>query len=453
MAARKAYLSKLRQDAAAIFHAGLKAVNAEAAVLSACRVEGGHLHTPAGDFDLSAAGRIYVIGAGKASADMAAAIERLLGERITAGAVTVKYGHTRQLNHIRLTEAGHPVPDSNGLDGSRRILDIADTATENDLVICLISGGGSALMPLPQPPLTLSDKQQTIRALMDCGAGINEINAIRKHLSAIKGGHLAGRIFPAAGLTLIVSDVIGDNLDVIASGPTVPDTSCFSDCLQIIEAYEIRNRLPKAVFDHLAAGAAGAMEETPKADAEAFKNTRNAIVASSRTALARAKEAAVALGYNSLILSALIQGETKDAARVHAGIAMEIRQTGNPVEPPACILSGGETTVTIHGRGKGGRNQEFALAAALDIAGEPGIVILSGGTDGTDGPTDAAGAVVDSNTVQNALDAGLSPLAHLQANNAYPFFEQTGELLMTGPTGTNVMDLRIVLVDSKTEKT
>jgi len=452
MAARKAYLSKLRQDAASIFHAGLKAVNAEAAVLSACRVEDEHLHTPAGAIDLSAIARIYVIGAGKASADMAAAIERLLGERVTAGAMTVKYGHSRELKRIRLTEAGHPIPDQNGLDGSRRILEIADTAAADDLVICLISGGGSALMPLPQPPLTLSDKQQTIQALMDCGAGINEINAIRKHLSAIKGGRLAGRIFPAAALTLIVSDVIGDSLDVIASGPTVPDTSRFSDCLQIIKTYQIRNRLPEAVFDHLSAGAAGALEETPKADAEAFKNTRNAIVASSRTALARAKEAAVALGYNSLILSALIQGETKDAARVHAAIAMEIRQTGNPASPPACLLSGGETTVTIHGRGKGGRNQEFALAAALDIAGEPGIVILSGGTDGTDGPTDAAGAVVDANTVQNALDAGLSPLAHLQANNAYPFFEQTGELLMTGPTGTNVMDLRIVLVDSKTEE-
>ncbi len=446
MSKDNASLSRLRQDALSIFKAGVDAVNAEAAVLNACRRIGNHLQIHDQSFDLAAVNHVYVIGAGKASADMAAGLECLLKGRITEGAVTVKYGHTRPLEYIRLIEAGHPVPDHNGLRGAEQILKIADHASEKDLVICLLSGGGSALLPLPADGLTLSDKQKTIQTLLACGAGIDEINAIRKHMSAIKGGRLARRASPATVITLILSDVVGDRLDVIASGPTVPDAGTFSDGMGIIEAYSLQNLIPESVLNHMAAGASGGIEETPKPDTAVFVQTFNFIIGSNLAALEQARKTAEAMGYHTLILSSMIQGETKDAANVHTAIAREIRNSGNPTSPPACLLSGGETTVKISGYGLGGRNQEFALAAAIDIKDEQAMVVLSGGTDGTDGPTDAAGAVVDSETVQKAEQAGISPYTHLKNNDSYNFFKQTGELLMTGPTGTNVMDLRVILV-------
>ena len=439
-------LSRLRQDAAAIFQSGIDAVNAEAAISNACEIKDDQLHIQNAPFDLPAYANIYLIGAGKASADMAVALESLLGDRIAGGAITVKYAHTRPLKHIDLIEAGHPIPDDSGLKGAQRILEIADQANQSDLIICLLSGGGSALLPLPAESLTLSDKQAVIQTLLDCGATINEINALRKHISAIKGGRLASRVWPATLITLILSDVVGDKLDVIASGPTVPDPSTFSDCIKIIESYYLKNRIPESVLRHLELGASGGIEETPGADAEAFNRTFNYIVGSNITALDAARKTAENLGYHTLILSSMIQGETRDAARVHTAIAKEVRQTENPVAPPACLLSGGETTVTMKGDGLGGRNQEFALAAALDIRDETMMVILSGGTDGTDGPTDAAGAIVDGTSVQKAESKGLSPYTYLNNNDSYHFFNQTGELLTTGPTGTNVMDLRIMLV-------
>lgn len=438
--------ARLRQDAANIFQSGINAVNAETAVRNACQLTGTRLQIQEASFDLSAYDSLYVIGAGKATADMAAAIESLLGDRIRGGLITVKYGHTRPLKYIDIVEAGHPLPDANGLKGARQILEIADQATESDLILCLLSGGGSALLPQPAEGLTLADKQAVIQALLDCGAAINEINAIRKHISAIKGGRLAQSARPAALITLILSDVVGDKLDVIASGPTVPDTSTFPDCVKIIEAYHLKDRIPASVLNHLELGTSGDIEETPKTDAEAFNQTFNFIVGSNITALKAACKTAENLGYNALILSSMIEGETKDVARVHTAIAKEIRQSKTPLAPPACLLSGGETTVTIAGEGLGGRNQEFALAAAIDIRDEAVMVVLSGGTDGTDGPTDAAGAVIDTDTFQKALDTGLSPYAYLKNNDSYHFFQQTGDLLMTGPTGTNVMDLRIVLV-------
>jgi hydroxypyruvate reductase len=446
MASVQPSLRRLRQDAAKIFQSGIDAVNAEAAVSNACQIKGDQLHIQDTPFDLSAYTNIYVIGAGKASAGMAVALESLLGNRITGGAIAVKYAHTRPLKHIDLIEAGHPIPDDNGLKGAQRILELADQANEADLVICLLSGGGSALLPQPAASLAFSDKQAVIQALLDCGATINEINALRKHISAIKGGRLAGKVWPATLITLILSDVVGDKLDVIASGPTVPDSSTFADCLRIIESYHLKNRIPESVLKHLELGASGGIEETPKADAEVFRQTYNYIVGSNINALEAARKTAESLGYKTLILSSMIQGETREAARIHAAIAREIRQTGNPLAPPACLLSGGETTVTIKGDGLGGRNQEFALAAAIDIRDEAMMAILSGGTDGTDGPTDAAGAIVDGTSFQKAEKRGLSPDTYLNNNDSYHFFSQTGELLMTGPTGTNVMDLRIVLV-------
>ena len=439
-------LTKLRQDAVTIFQAGIDAVNAETAVLNTCRINADQLHIKDEIFDLSTFDNVYIIGAGKASADMAAALESLLEGRITTGTINVKYGHTRSLNNIGLIEAGHPIPDKNGLEGAKKILKIADKATEADLVICLLSGGGSALLPLPAAPLSLSDKQNTIQALLECGATINEINAIRKHASAIKGGRLARHTWPATLITLILSDVVGDPLDVIASGPTVPDSSSFMDCMRIIESYQLNNRIPTSVLNYISEGIAGQVEETPKSGASVFDQTFNFIIGNNISALRQAGKTAEALGYNTIILSSMIQGETKDVAKVHTAIASEIRQTGNPVAPPACVLSGGETTVKITGSGRGGRNQEFALTAAIELMDEPGMVILSGGTDGTDGPTDAAGAVVDGNTVKKAFDAGISPDTYLENNDSYNFFTQTGDLLKTGPTGTNVMDLRIILV-------
>jgi hydroxypyruvate reductase len=322
--------------------------------------------------------------------------------------------------------------------GAERIAQIAADAGAGDLLICLISGGASALLPLPVAGVNLEDKQRLTQLLLACGANIHEMNCVRKHLSRLKGGQLAKLAYPARVLTLILSDVIGDNLDVIGSGPTVPDTSTFADARAVLDKYELWGHAPAAVAEHLRA----AVEETPKPGDPVFQHVRNVIVGSNRLAVDAAAVEARALGYRTLILSTLIQGETRDVARMHAAIALEVAASGNPVEPPACIISGGETTVTIRGEGLGGRNQEFALAAAMDISGSPNITILSGGTDGTDGPTDAAGAVVDGGTVTDVAVANES----LARNDSYHFFEAAGGLLKTGPTNTNVADVRLMLI-------
>jgi hydroxypyruvate reductase len=333
----------------------------------------------------------------------------------------------------------------NGEDGSRAILSLASDAGKDDLVLCLMSGGGSALLPLAAEGLSLKDKQDTIKVLLACGATIHEINAIRKHTSNIKGGRLARTTYPATLISLILSDVVGDDLDVIASGPTVPDSSTFVDCMEIFKKYNILNKLPDTVVRHIEAGISGKVDETPKIGDPAFDNVNNVIVGSNFEAISAAKKEAQSLGYNTLVLSSMIEGETKHVAHVHGAIAREVVKTGNPLPAPACILSGGETTVTITGSGLGGRCQEFALAAALDISENENIVILSGGTDGNDGPTDAAGAVADSDTINRATAKGLDPREYLENNDSYNFFKKMGDLLITGPTNTNVMDLRITL--------
>jgi hydroxypyruvate reductase len=414
-----------RSDALRIFHAALRAADPAEAVLRHARIEG--------DFR-----RIFVVGAGKAGASMAQAVERLLGERITAGLINVKYGHTAPLQRIELNECGHPVPDANGMRGAERIAQMAADAAAGDLLICLISGGASALLPLPVAGVNLEDKQRLTQLLLACGANIHEMNCVRKHLSRVKGGQLAKLAYPARVLTLILSDVIGDNLDVIGSGPTVPDSSTFADARAVLDKYGLWDQAPEAVAEHLRA----AVGETPKPGDPVFQRVRNVIVGSNRLAVDAAAVEARALGYRTLILSTLIQGETRDVARMHAAIALEVAASGNPVEPPACIISGGETTVTIRGDGLGGRNQEFALAAAMDISGSPNITILSAGTDGTDGPTDAAGAVVDGHTVTDAAAAN----EYLARNDSYHFFEAAGGLIKTGPTNTNVADVRLMLI-------
>ena len=439
-------IEKLREDASRIFYKGLEAVEPRAAVKRNCRLDGDTLHIGNSTYDLSKVKNIYVIGSGKASAPMAAAVEDILGDRITSGIINVKYGHTADVNRVKLVEAGHPVPDENGQAGAQAILDLARKAEADDLLICLVSGGGSALLPLPCEGMTLKDKQDTTSVLLACGATIHEINAIRKHLSGAKGGQLARAAHPADIISLMLSDVIGDDLDVIASGPTVPDFSTYQDCMDIFSKYDIVEKLPEKIIKHMEAGIAGNLPETPKEGDPAFEKTKNLVIGSNINAVEAAKAEAESLGYNTIVLSSMIEGETKEVALVHGAMAREVLKNGYPVAAPACILSGGETTVTIKGDGKGGRNQEFSLAAALDIAGQENIVVLSGGTDGNDGPTDAAGALSDTHTIKRAEEMKLSPQAYLNNNDSYHFFEKLGDLLKTGPTNTNVMDVRIMLV-------
>ncbi|MFY9726623.1 MAG: glycerate kinase [Bryobacteraceae bacterium] len=421
----------LRHQAAAIFRAALRAADPHDAVL---RYLARH--------DYSRFRHLYVIGAGKAGASMARAAERALGSMITGGLVNVKYGHVAKLRRIELNECGHPVPDERGVAGAERIVAIASAAGVGDLVLCLISGGASALMPLPAPPVTLAEKQEVTRLLLASGADIHEINAVRKHLSAIKGGQLARLARPAAVEALLVSDVIGDNLDVIGSGPAAPDRSTFADAAEVLDRYGIRDKVPAAVRVHIDQGVAGAIEETPKPGDRIFARVRNTVLGGSRLALDAAARHARQLGFRTLVLSSAIAGETRDIARMHAAIAREVAETGRPVKPPACIITGGETTVTLRGGGLGGRNQEFVLAAALDIAGLDNVVVFSAGTDGTDGPTDAAGAIADGDTLRRKPDAR----RYLDANDSYHYFEALSDLVITGPTNTNVADVRIFLI-------
>ena len=439
-------IEKMRSDARSMFSAGLASVKPDAAIERFCRRTGDTLSCGKHQYDLSQIQRIFIVGAGKASAPMAAALERMLGQAVAGGVVNVKYGHTAALNRVQLVEAGHPVPDLNGVMGTQAMIDICRGAGAQDLVIGVISGGGSALSPLPAPPLTLQDKQHTSQVLLDSGANIHEINAIRKHISAVKGGRLAQAAYPSPMLNLILSDVVGDDLDVIASGPAVPDRSTFGDCMRIINKYNLKGKLPAAVLNRIEGGLRGEVEETPKAGTHFFRSTVNVVVGSNFEAVLAAKEKAVLLGYNTIILSSLMVGETREIALAHTAIAKEIRHSGNPAPVPACIISGGETTVTIRGSGLGGRNQEFALAALAEIDGLKNTVILSAGTDGNDGPTDAAGAIVDHQTAQRARDLGIDPDVYLADNDAYHFFESLSDLFITGPTNTNVMDLRIMLV-------
>jgi len=439
-------VQKLRSDGIEIFTHALKAVDPVEAVKRCLRVDGENLVVDGKAYSLRDYANIYVIGAGKAGASMAFAIEEIVGDRITKGVINVKYGHVSQLKRVKLNEVGHPIPDEKGVSGSEEIAELLDQLGENDLVICLISGGGSALLPSPAEGISLEDKQKMTNLLLECGANINEINAIRKHISKLKGGGIARLAYPSTVVALILSDVVGDPLDVIASGPTVPDKSTFGDCMAILKKYELLEEVPESIQARIQRGIKGEIEETPKAGNPIFEKTHNVIIGSNIIAVKAAEGKARELGYGTIILSTFIEGETREVAKVHAAIAKEILKTNHPVSPPACIISGGETTVTIRGKGLGGRNQEFVLAAALDIQELEGVVILSGGTDGTDGPTDAAGAIADADTVRRALELGFDANAYLDDNDSYHFFGKLGDLLTTGPTNTNVMDLRLILV-------
>jgi glycerate 2-kinase len=422
-----------RKHALEIFRASLAAADPDHAMMRALKFDGRYLSAGRRRYDLTRFDRVQVIGAGKAGRAMAQALERLLGRRIHGGLVNVPDGSAAPLRRVTMHASSHPVPDERGEEGARRILRIAERAGPRDLLLCVISGGASALMPFPSPPLTLAQKQEITRHLLASGATIHEMNVVRKHLSSIKGGQLAMGAWPATLVAFILSDVPGDDLATIGSGPTVADPSTEQDALSILKHYGI-------------AFPAEALHETPKPDDPALRRVKDLIIGSNRLALDAAARKAKELGYRTLMLSSFMEGETREVAKVHAAIAKEVLSSGRPLRRPATIFSGGETTVTLRGKGKGGRNQEFVLAAALALEGYGPHVIFSGGTDGIDGPTDAAGAYVDSLTLARARAMGLDPRKYLDDNDSYTFFEKLEGLIKTGPTGTNVMDVRMILL-------
>ena len=438
---RRAYLP--------IVEAALAAVEPRACTHQALQREGDQLHVGDRTYDLGQVRNLYVAGCGKASAPMAQAVEDVLGDRITGGVVVVKYGHTAPTRHARLVEAGHPLPDTQSIAGAQAVVGLAHQAGEEDLVVMLISGGGSALLTLPAPGLILEDLQSLTELLLRCGATINEINGLRKHCSAVKGGQLARHIAPARTLGLILSDVVGNPLDTIASGPLVPDPTTFADAWAVVEKYDLVDSLPPRVRTHLQAGLLhGEAPETPKPGDPIFDRAQVVIVGDNARAAESAARAAADAGYHAQVLSTFVEGEAREVARVVAALGKEVVCYNRPQPPPACLILGGETTVTVCGTGTGGRNQELALTAALALEGWPHVTVVALGTDGNDGPTDAAGGMVDGGTVARARAAGLNPLEHLQNNDAYPLLRATNDLLVTGPTNTNVNDLIFVFVEA-----
>ena len=395
--------------------------------------------------DLAAYERVFVCGAGKGTAPMARAMEELLGDYLRGGDIIVKYGHTDRLRKVQLHEAAHPVPDENTLSATNRLLENLQHLTENDCVFVLLTGGGSALMESLPAGIQLTDLQQLSAVLLECGANIHEINCIRKHVSRIKGGQLAREIHPARCVTLALSDVIGDDLSVIASGPTTADPSTFGDALTILDKYRIADKIPALIRAHLQKGREGKIAETPKKNDEIFQSVSNTVIGNNRLALERAAIIAEASNFNTMILTSMLEGEAREIAKVFAAIIRELQMTNKPLKKPACILAGGEPTVQIRGQGKGGRNQELALAVALSGISQP-YVFVSCGSDGTDGPTDAAGAICDQNTLGRAEKQNLKAAARLADNDAYHFFSPLNDLIMTGPTGTNVMDIIFALI-------
>ncbi len=429
--------------------AALRAVDPYPAVHRYLTRLGNVLHVADRTWNLDDVARIIVIAAGKAAVPMAQAAVDAIGHAPLTGIGVTKSGHAA--GHtlpqtLRVIEAGHPVPDAVGLAAAEAIADLLASTTARDRVLLLLSGGASALLPSPVVGVSLADLQAVTEGLLRAGATIGELNAVRKHLSRLSGGQLA-RLAPSAPVvTLILSDVVGDPLDVIASGPTTPDPTTYAMAQAILARYDLAERIPPAVSTHLAAGVAGRIAETPKPGDPAFAQVSNVIVGSNRLAAQAAVTEAERLGYNTLLLTTFMEGEAREVAKVTAALAKGIRTHGDPVKPPACLVWGGEMTVTVRGQGQGGRNQELALAAALALDGLPDIALLALATDGTDGPTDAAGAIIDGGTAELARAAGWDPAAALADNNAYPLLDAVGALLRTGPTGTNVNDITVVLV-------
>ena len=436
-----------------IYKSAIRAADPFKAVTQKLRVSGSRMTLEGKDYNLREFNRIVVVGAGKAVAPMARAVEEIFGDSIDDGIIIVKYGHTRSLRKIRQIEGSHPLPDLNGVRGTKDLIDIVKRANERTLVICLLSGGASSLLVSPMDGIALDDKKEVTELLLKAGATIDELNTVRKHISSVKGGRLAELAHPATLITPVLSDVIGDRLAVIASGPTVPDSTTFKDAIGVLRKYGLEDKIPGRVAKILKDGLEGKIEETPKGCEDFFKKARTIIVAGIKEALVAAKEKAESMGFKTEILTSELQGAAREAARDLAARAIEAKNTMKAGDKPRCLLFGGETTVTVKGGGLGGRNQELALAVAIEIEWRDGITLLSAGTDGTDGPTNAAGAIVDGGTLSLAKQYGMDAALYLENNDSYHFFKRLDFLsgkrhhLMTGPTGTNVMDLQIIAVE------
>jgi glycerate 2-kinase len=438
-------LAELRHSAQLIWQAALNAANPATCIRKCVSLKDGVLSV--GGTKIPVRGRVIVIGAGKASARMAQVVEDILGSQISTGIVSTKYGHALPLQRVRLVEAGHPIPDAAGMRAVQETREIVKGLTKDDIVLCLLSGGGSALWPSPAEGITLEEKQEVTQLLLRAGATILELNAVRKHLSDMKGGQLARWAAPAHMISLIISDVIGDPIDFIASGPTAPDTSSFSDALGIIEKYRVD--VPGSVRNRFEKGTRGRIADTPKPSDPLFEHVENYIIANNRLLIDAAHAKAKELHFNTLILGTEVEGEAKNVGNIFAAIAREIDISGNPIAVPACVLAAGETTVTVRGDGLGGRNQEMAVAWAVAMASRSSAspaCFASVASDGTDGPTNAAGGIVDPTTCARAAELGLVPARFLSNNDSFNFLKATGDLIITGPTYTNLMDLQILLV-------
>jgi hydroxypyruvate reductase len=438
-----------------LLRAALLAADPAAAIRRSLRIEKSRLVindparnlSPEYSYELGRVRRLIVLGAGKATPAMAAAVESVLGARITEGLAVTKAGRFRRLKRIKILTTGHPIPDRAGCAAAARMVDLVTGLGPDDLVLFLLSGGASALLPFPAEGLTLRDKQRVTDRLLRSGATIEELNAVRKHLSRLKGGQMAAICRPARVVSLILSDVIGSPLEVIGSGPTAPDSTTFEHAIGILKKYHLWSEAPLSVKRYLAAGRRGKWPETPKPGDPVFRRVRNVVIGDNRTAVEATANQARALGLNGYVLTTKLQGEAREAAKLFGLFAREVRESGVPVSRPACLIAGGELTVTVSGHGKGGRCQEMALAAVKEIAGLNGTTLAAIGTDGTDGPTDAAGAVVDDTTLFRAARMGLDSDRFLARNDSYHFFKKLNGLIQTGPTGTNVNDLYLLLIE------
>jgi len=421
----------------------IASVDPSSAMRRRLKLEGERLRVGSQEFDLSEVGKILVVGGGKASGKMAEVLEEIIGARITGGVVSVFEGTASEhrLRRIELIEAGHPLPTEASVRGAKEMVGLVSGLGPRDIVICLLSGGGSALVTLPAEGISLEELRETTQLLLKSGASIQEVNAVRKHLSRIKGGQLAKAAYPARVITLLISDVVGDRLDTIASGPTYPDSTTFSDALTVIEKYGLTGKVPGDVLKRLKSGAEGKVPETPKSGEKYFLNTFHEIIASNADAIGAAAEVGKSHGLNVSILTTTMQGEAREVGAHLAAIAKKVAEARKPVSRPALLISGGETTVTVKGEGTGGRNQELVLAAAIGISGLENVAAAAFSTDGIDGPTDAAGAVADSFTLQRSKHLKLDPSDYLERNDSYGFFKELGDLLVTGPTRTNVADI------------
>jgi glycerate 2-kinase len=406
----------------------------------------GKLYASTNSFDLRKFRNVYVLGGGKAGGAMASALEEVLGNRVSAGFINVPHGDKHKTNIIKLHKAAHPIPDEAGMTGTRQMLALAEEACEDDLVITLISGGGSSLMPLPREGISLLDKRELTAKLLKSGAKISEINAVRKHLSGFKGGWLAKKAYPASILNIVLSDVVGDSLESIASGPTVPDSTTFADAQTVLQKYGLWKNASASVRGLISSGEKGLSAETPKLGDLAFKKVSSVILGNSRSVALAAIAYLRSVGLNPLLLTSTLEGEASTVGTMLSSIANEIVTSGSPMPKPAALVVSGETVVNVQGQGIGGRNQELALSAALKLQGVEGVVIASLSTDGIDGPTNAAGAIVDGKTVERSMRLGLNLEDCLSENDSHAFFSKLGDLIVTGPTGTNVNDISVLVI-------